>query len=267
MSPDLDSVAAQFGKNLLACRARARLSRKELIHRASLSGDELHAFERGKYEPRLNDIVRLAKALSIPVADLLVGIEWEPGGHEAGRFYLPNMAIHSAVKLPARFTVSPVDAAAIVVGLLFVAVLALNLVLARGGSGDTTTLDPTVETVSSYVDAVARGEGKVACDLMTESARHSVLMDARRKYPELEPTSCADAYSKASREPEILDPLHKKLLLVTPPTVRRFGDRSGTAAQAHVGLSTLFRLRKSGDRWLISEGPRPLEGMGRDGSS
>ncbi|HET8861722.1 MAG TPA: helix-turn-helix transcriptional regulator [Solirubrobacterales bacterium] len=252
MSADRNPVAVQFGKNLLACRARARLSRKDLIFRASLSGSELRAFERGEYEPRLGEIVRLAKAHSIPVEDLLAGIEWEPGGREGGRFYLPNLAIHSVVKPPARLALA--DTAAIVVGLLFVVVLALSLVLARGSSGDSTTLDPIVDTVSAYVDAVARGKGKEACDLMTERARHSVLMGAKHKYPGLEPTSCADAYSKAGKEPKILGPFYKELLLATPPTVLEIGGGKATAEQFRIGLSSLFRLTKSGDRWLISEG-------------
>jgi len=130
MRDDGNSVAVQFGKNLLACRARARLSRKEFIFRASLSGSELCAFERGECEPRLGEIVRLAKALSIPVEDLLAGIEWEPGGREGGRFYLPNLAIHS-VKPPARLALA--ETGAIIVGHFFVVGLSTLFRLTKSG--------------------------------------------------------------------------------------------------------------------------------------
>lgn len=145
-------------------------------------------------------------------------------------------------------------AATIAVVLLLAITLVLDPTLPLGGSGDSSPHDPVTETVSAYVDALVRGEGKVACDLMTRNARRGVLMGARRKYPELKTRSCADAYSKASIEPEILGPFYKELLLATPPTVLELGDRKATAVQFRLGLSTLFRLIKSGDRWLISEG-------------
>jgi len=84
-------LAIQFGKNLVDYRRRARVSQKELIFRAALHGGKISSLERGKREPSLDEVLRLASALSISIKDLLRGIEWKPDGCGGGRFELPDL--------------------------------------------------------------------------------------------------------------------------------------------------------------------------------
>jgi transcriptional regulator with XRE-family HTH domain len=80
------SVAAQFGKNLTRLRRRADLSQEELSFRASLHRTEIGLLERGARIPRIDTLAKLAGALDIAPADLLDGIEWQPGDIRIGRF-------------------------------------------------------------------------------------------------------------------------------------------------------------------------------------
>jgi DNA-binding XRE family transcriptional regulator len=89
-------VANQFGKNLAAHRRRARISRKDLSFRASLSEGKISSLEEGKREPSLGEVVRLAAALSVSISDLLGGVEWKPDGHGGGRFELRDVGDASA---------------------------------------------------------------------------------------------------------------------------------------------------------------------------
>lgn len=81
-------VAAQFGRNLARCRKRAGLSQEELGSRAGLHRTAIGLLERGARTPKVDTIVRLAGAVSVPVRDLLAGINWTPGHVEVveGRF-------------------------------------------------------------------------------------------------------------------------------------------------------------------------------------
>jgi transcriptional regulator with XRE-family HTH domain len=72
-------VAAQFGRNLARYRERAGLSQEELGHRAQLHRTAIGLLERGGRTPRVDTIVRLAGAVSVPVSDLLAGLGWRPG--------------------------------------------------------------------------------------------------------------------------------------------------------------------------------------------
>lgn len=79
-------VAARFGENLVVYRRRANLSQEELGFRASLHRTEIGQLERGDRLPRIDTLVKLAGALSVPPGDLLKGIAWTPGGTRTGRF-------------------------------------------------------------------------------------------------------------------------------------------------------------------------------------
>jgi transcriptional regulator with XRE-family HTH domain len=79
-------VAARFGENLVVYRRRANLSQEELGFRASLHRTEIGQLERGDRLPRIDTLVKLAGALSIPPGDLLKGIAWTSGATRAGRF-------------------------------------------------------------------------------------------------------------------------------------------------------------------------------------
>jgi transcriptional regulator with XRE-family HTH domain len=82
-------VAARFGENLIRCRKGADLSQEELGIRASLHRTEVGILERGARLPRIDTLVKLAGALSIPPGELLEGIVWKPGSTRAGEFELP----------------------------------------------------------------------------------------------------------------------------------------------------------------------------------
>ncbi|HEX6689047.1 MAG TPA: helix-turn-helix transcriptional regulator [Solirubrobacterales bacterium] len=69
-----DSVAARFGRNLRACRTRARITQEELGVRATLHRTEIGLLERGERVPRIDTLLRLIAALSVTPDELLGGI-------------------------------------------------------------------------------------------------------------------------------------------------------------------------------------------------
>lgn len=64
----------QFAQNLRAARTSKGLSQEGLGHASGIHRTEVSLLERAQREPRLGTIVRLARALDIPVAKLLDGI-------------------------------------------------------------------------------------------------------------------------------------------------------------------------------------------------
>ena len=76
----------RFGKNLVACRKRAGLSQEELGFRATLHRTEVGMLERGIRLPRIDTLIKLSGALGIPPGELLVGLDWTPGGPRTGEF-------------------------------------------------------------------------------------------------------------------------------------------------------------------------------------
>lgn len=84
------SFAAQFGKNLAYQRKRADLSQEELSVRASLHRTEISHLERGLRVARVDTLVKLVASLEITADELLVGLEWNPGGMVYGRFRLAD---------------------------------------------------------------------------------------------------------------------------------------------------------------------------------
>lgn len=77
------NFATQFSESL---RRRAGSSQEELGFRASLHGTEIGELERGARLPRIDTLVELAGALSLPPGALLKGIAWHTGGTRSGRF-------------------------------------------------------------------------------------------------------------------------------------------------------------------------------------
>jgi transcriptional regulator with XRE-family HTH domain len=84
------SVAERFGENLMIYRRRAAFSQEELGFRASLHRTEIGELERGVRVPRIDTLVKLAGALSVPPGDLLKGVAWKSGRTRAGRFLLSD---------------------------------------------------------------------------------------------------------------------------------------------------------------------------------
>jgi transcriptional regulator with XRE-family HTH domain len=80
------SLAEQFGKNLLSARKRGGFSQEELAVRASLHRTEIGLLERGERLARIDTAIKLAGALGLPLASLVVGIDWRPGSTQAGAF-------------------------------------------------------------------------------------------------------------------------------------------------------------------------------------
>jgi len=83
---DAQEVARRFGENLMIYRRRADLSQEELGFRASLHRTEIGQLERGIRLARIDTVIKLSGALSVPPGDLLKGMAWTPGGPRIGRF-------------------------------------------------------------------------------------------------------------------------------------------------------------------------------------
>jgi transcriptional regulator with XRE-family HTH domain len=80
-------VAEQFGANLRYCRRRAKLSQEELSFQAGLHRVTVGLLERGERICRIDTLVKLAGALGVSSAELLDGLEWQPGAMVAGSFH------------------------------------------------------------------------------------------------------------------------------------------------------------------------------------
>jgi len=83
----LVDIATTFGRNLHRCRERSGLSQEELAAGASLHRTEIGLLERGERLPRIDTVIKLAGALSVPPTALIEGIEWSPGKISRGSFF------------------------------------------------------------------------------------------------------------------------------------------------------------------------------------
>jgi transcriptional regulator with XRE-family HTH domain len=72
--PDPNDPRTTFGANLRKAREDAKLSQEALGHRANFHPTEVNRIERGRRNPGLLTIVKLAKALGIPAGNLLAGL-------------------------------------------------------------------------------------------------------------------------------------------------------------------------------------------------
>lgn len=88
MAANEDSVALHFGRNLRVSRKRAGMAQEELARRASLHRTEIGSLEGGARVPRIDTLIKLASALSIPPGELLAGIDWKLDGARVGGFVL-----------------------------------------------------------------------------------------------------------------------------------------------------------------------------------
>lgn len=73
-SEDQKALLLQIGRNCRAERARAGLLQDEVAHRASLGVAHYARIERGEVNSGLVVYVRIARALDVPIAELLRGI-------------------------------------------------------------------------------------------------------------------------------------------------------------------------------------------------
>jgi transcriptional regulator with XRE-family HTH domain len=67
--------AARFGVNLRWARERAGISQEALANEARVDRAAISVFERGKRNPNLRTLLRLARALELPPGVLLRGVE------------------------------------------------------------------------------------------------------------------------------------------------------------------------------------------------
>ena len=72
--PEADDPRTTFGANLRAARTRAGLSQEALGHRANFHPTEVTRIEKGRRNPGLVTIVKLAKALDVPASELVAGL-------------------------------------------------------------------------------------------------------------------------------------------------------------------------------------------------
>lgn len=79
-------IAAQFGDNLARCRKRADMSQDELSVMASVHRTEISQLERGLRIARIDTLAKLYGSLEVEPAELLVGINWQPGDRRIGNF-------------------------------------------------------------------------------------------------------------------------------------------------------------------------------------
>jgi transcriptional regulator with XRE-family HTH domain len=72
------SPAARFGANLRWARERVGISQEALANNARVDRAAISVFERGKRNPNLRTLLRLARALELPPGVLLRGVEATP---------------------------------------------------------------------------------------------------------------------------------------------------------------------------------------------
>ena len=61
----------QMGRRLKALRVKQDLSRQELAQEAGVSREYVRKLEAGRYDPTVGTLTKLAKALGVPVTELL----------------------------------------------------------------------------------------------------------------------------------------------------------------------------------------------------
>lgn len=89
-------VAERSGSNLRRLRRREGLSQEQLAARASLHRTEIGRLESGERVCRIDTLIRLAGAMSVPPGELLEGIDWVPGPRTSGAFVLGSVPWASA---------------------------------------------------------------------------------------------------------------------------------------------------------------------------
>jgi transcriptional regulator with XRE-family HTH domain len=72
----MEAVRKQVGRNMAMARREAGLTQTQLATRMEAAGQEVSRLECGRRSvPNLETLVRVARALDIPVADLVRGVE------------------------------------------------------------------------------------------------------------------------------------------------------------------------------------------------
>jgi transcriptional regulator with XRE-family HTH domain len=61
----------KFGKNLLAARKKLGLTQEEVAERSGVQAGEISRIERGKRDPQISTLEKLAAAVELPPGRLL----------------------------------------------------------------------------------------------------------------------------------------------------------------------------------------------------
>lgn len=67
----MPDVAGNLGRNLRRARAERDLTQEQVAHRSGVHATEVSRIERGKRDPRISTVERLAKAVELSTSDLL----------------------------------------------------------------------------------------------------------------------------------------------------------------------------------------------------
>ena len=73
--PIRDKTLAAFGRNVARIRAEKKFTQDKLAEKADLDRTFVSGVERGLRNPGIKTVIRIAKALNVPVADLCKGVE------------------------------------------------------------------------------------------------------------------------------------------------------------------------------------------------
>lgn len=77
----MDEYCLAFGAHLRGLRQKSGLSQEEVAHTAGIHVTYLSGIERGKRNPSLRNIRRIAHALGVPVAELFAFKDPPRAGH------------------------------------------------------------------------------------------------------------------------------------------------------------------------------------------
>jgi transcriptional regulator with XRE-family HTH domain len=76
------TLSERFGDNLLRIRQARRLSQEHLAERAGVHRTQITLIEKGRRQPGIETVVRLAGALEVSTESLFDGIRWDPQADE-----------------------------------------------------------------------------------------------------------------------------------------------------------------------------------------
>lgn len=75
--PQAAELGLRFAQNLVELRGRVGLSQVATAERAGLDRTEINLLEHGRRLPRLDTLVKLARAVEVEPCALLRGMAWE----------------------------------------------------------------------------------------------------------------------------------------------------------------------------------------------
>jgi transcriptional regulator with XRE-family HTH domain len=70
-----DPILYSFGRNVRRHREEQKITQEQLAERADLDQTYISGIERGLRNPGIKNVARLAKALEVPTAILVEGVE------------------------------------------------------------------------------------------------------------------------------------------------------------------------------------------------